>query len=127
MRRIDLLVQTLLILIAIPFAFDWIVYNDGTGFLLIQFLVGAWQLASCFFSLLFSDFKDKRPQHLHMISSLIVILFWIVSTSIPRGWFATSLLFGLPWMLAFYYYSISWRIAFPRYRSKSKFLPHINF
>jgi hypothetical protein len=126
MRYIDLLAQTILMLLGVTFAIVALYNGNTAGLLLVQLIVGVWQLTSCFFSLLFYTRRDNRSRHLHLASSLIVIILLIIVSQIHVG-LANVLLLGPPWILAIYYYSITWRIVFPRYKNQSKFLPHISF
>ena len=126
MRYIDLLAQTILILLGVTFAIVALYNGNTAGLLLMQLMVGVWQLTSCFFSLLFYTRRDNRSRHLHLTTSLTLILLLIIVSHIHVG-LTNILLFGPPWILAIYYYSITWRIVFPRHKNQGKFLPHISF
>lgn len=126
MRHIDLVTQTILLALAIPFGIAGLLAGNAGGFLLIQLVVGLWQMISCFLSLLVYAPRSNRRRYWHMAISLIVIVLLIVVAPLNAG-AMTVLLFGPPWILAIFYYSITWRMVFPKTKSQSKFLPHISF
>jgi hypothetical protein len=126
MKYIDLFVQTILILLAIPFAVAATGTQGLINFLVVQFFVGVWQVTSCFLSLVVHPKRDNRTKHAHLMLSFTLILMMIIAAHIHTGT-AKFLLLGPPWILAVFYYSISWRNVFPRQKNRSKFLPHISF
>ena len=139
-KRIDLLGQTL-ILCFIPLGLIFIIFSKEYESTLIviaaaQFCMGVWQMSSSFLSVIF---RGQAFQHKvkHFLLSIIYLVFFGLFVTLYRlganegGVFA--LIFGglyffvPPWLLAIYYYRVSWRLVFPNHVSRSKFLPHINF
>jgi heme A synthase len=134
MRYIDFAVQTLLIL----FGIGLLVFAASTEesypvVLIAQLFLGPWQVISSIgsVSLRGNAYKFKI---IHLIGSavyfaVLFIAMWI-GLKFNYHWNDETVMSYLiipPWLLAFYYYRITWRIAFPIYKKSSSFLPHINF
>jgi hypothetical protein len=126
MKYVDLVVQTILIILGIV-----AVFTDRMGVLMVQMVLGPWQMISCSVSLIAKgpEFKHKR---IHFILSCVYLVVFFASGVMTKGsQFSKELMFFLlilpPWSLAVYYYLSTIRVAFPRHRKTSSFLPHINF
>ena len=137
-KRIDFLGQTVIfcsvpIMLALSKRSEWFI-----AILAAQYAMGVWQMSSSFFSVVFRGpaFNSKIKHFLVSISYLLLFAFLI---TLNNDWgysydyhgFAVILaaigFFGPPWILAIYYYTVTWRLIFPRQKKYSSFLPHINF
>jgi len=135
----DLIVQTILFCL-IPTALifsrekqDWLL-----NLLAIQYVMGIWQMASSFISVLFKGpaFK-KKLRHFLISGAYLLLLVTGVTLGAKTNYFnggyeASPVILWIcffvpPWTLAIYYYSITWLLVNPRYKKLSSFLPHINF
>ena len=95
--------------------------------------LGLWQVLSSVIGVLARN-KAHKLKRVHLVASALYFLVMVFAREL-----ASALNYKLsdaiimcyliipPWMLAFYYYRITWRIAFPTYKKNSSFLPHINF
>lgn len=135
MRYIDLLVQSVILILAIVLTSLGIGKDDfWIALLFFQFLIGAWQLLSSVVSVL--KHRSGSPKKFHFTLSLIYLAILFVTTAILRmvaadnslpEWLWRTYLIGPPWILAIYHYMLTWRMMFSRYKKSSNFLPHINF
>jgi hypothetical protein len=100
--------------------------------LVAQFFMGCWQMISSglFMLLRAENFKLRS---LHFVSGLlclgaIALSAWIDKELDSVVSNALLLITGviIPWSLAIFYYTITWRWMFPQ-KSSGKFLPHISF
>lgn len=119
-RFIDLTGQTLFILLGI-----WcLVYHWGaTGWpfqlLIVQLLLGPWQMVSCLAGL-FSEDSNTKLQWTQL--ALVVVYFVVLAAAIciapwiRNGYsdaMAAVYMVVIPWILAIYYYKVTWRLVFP--------------
>jgi hypothetical protein len=117
MRYIDFMAQTLFILFGI-----WLLiygWNIPYPVVLAQLLLGPWQVISCFIGLASSD-KARKQRYIYFIVTTVYLIvlgaavFIQLVTSYGVSDFVIRFYLTLPpWILAFYYYLITWRIAFP--------------
>jgi hypothetical protein len=100
--------------------------------LIAQFFMGWWQMISSglFMVLRAEKFKSRS---VHFVSGLICLAAIALSAMIDKeldSVFSSALLLLtgviIPWCLAIFYYSITWRWMFPT-KSTGKFLPHVSF
>ena len=96
-----------------------------------QFFIGCWQMIS---SLLLLILKAEyyKLRSFHFVLALGCLLLLALTVGLQKqldNTFGKSLLILtgviIPWCLAIFYYSITWRWMFPKHQGK--FLPHINF
>lgn len=106
---------------------DWL-----AGVLFLQMLLGPWQFTSSVISVLARGpyFKAKL---IHLVVSTIYLLsLWVMLDmnkkliEIPGNIFQLFMI-GPPWILAIYYYRITWKWVLQKRTGGGKFLPHINF
>ena len=124
MKYIDFIGQALLLVATLVLAMMFL----GTGILVGQFLIGVWQMLSSSISLL-TDAPFRRQKTIHFISAILYLA--VLVLIVTSRAYASSLIAGIvlmvpAWVLAIYYFSITWRWAFVEKR-KSKFLPNISF
>jgi len=127
MRKFDFVAQTIMMVGAIV-SVAVLIADESAGFWLIilQFFVGCWQMLSASISLLASR-NQLTLRLIHFGLAVIYLLFvYVVAVSIPSLKPGSLLTFGLPWLLACFYYFITWRSAYPK-SGKSSFLPHLSF
>ncbi|HYC86613.1 MAG TPA: hypothetical protein VEB86_15375 [Chryseosolibacter sp.] len=126
MRILDLIIQTLLAGLALEAAVSrWLDHDVTFNFMGVQFLMGSWQMASSLVSLVRPGplFKGKLV-HFTAASLYLISLFAIpeVQTDIPAWYFI-----GPPWVLAAYYYLLTWKSVLVNRKQPTRFLPHTNF
>ncbi|HEY8936691.1 MAG TPA: hypothetical protein VIM65_15790 [Cyclobacteriaceae bacterium] len=130
MKRFDFLVQTMLILLGLILGLTSSVNKEFFGMiLLIQLLLGPWQIISALFYIgLKTSFKKGRQWHL-IISSFYLIIIYALANYFkrPDPLMIKIALTIIPWSLALLYYYITWRTTFPKQEKSSSFLPHLNF
>jgi hypothetical protein len=138
LKRIDFLGQTVIfcfipILLILIKKSDWIIV-----ILASQYAMGVWQMVSSFLSIVFRGpaFNSKIK---HFLVSICYLLLFALCLTLGKGWgysyanhgflviLAAIGFFAPPWILAIYYYIVTWRLAVPRQKKHSSFLPHINF
>ena len=99
--------------------------------LVCQFCIGCWQMLSSItvFILKADSFHLRK---IHFTAALIDLAVLGVFGSLENAMktsLTTFMIIGtgifIPWCLAIFYYSITWRWLFPK--RTGKFLPHINF
>lgn len=141
MRYVDLSIQSIFFGLLIGVLVTLHYHGEFALVALLQFFVGAWQLLISVVSVLRNGSDSVRRKHLDY--STIYIGVFIVGAILisfglhvfpARGIAQTVLesivgiyVFGLPWILAVYHYTISWKLVFNRHKKSSNFLPHINF
>lgn len=137
MRYIDFAVQTLFLLAGFLSPVWVVTFDAGTSWLLpvlaAQMYLGIWQMLSCLIALLAKKraYAQKRIHFLISVSYLatLILAWWTGAEAFYN--FDNSLflvyLIAPAWMLAIYYYILTWRVAFAGYKKTSNFLPHINF
>jgi hypothetical protein len=112
---------------------------SGEGFgaigyigLLCQLFMGCWQMVSAVLFLLLGAeplwFRKTHFISAFMCLALISLSAWLEHESDSITTDFLFLVFGVivPWLLAIFYYSITWRWMFPK-RHNGKFLSHISF
>ena len=136
--RIDFFGQTVIfcsipVMLILGKRSEWVI-----AILAAQYAMGVWQMVSSLVSVVSrgSAFNSKIRHFLISISYLLLFAFLItLSKSLENfyddqgfTWILAAIgFFGPPWMLAIYYYIITWRLVLPRQKKHSSFLPHINF
>lgn len=137
LKNIDFAGQSIILLSTLGFS---LISVMGTGeleamayFGLIgQFFIGCWQmLSSSVLLLLKAEHHKSRSLHFYLALCCLFLLALVVSIqkSIDPVFGQSILIITgvvIPWCLALYYYSITWRWMFPT-KSTGRFLPHINF
>lgn len=123
MKYIDIVVQTVLFL----WALGVLIFTFGQAgypydLLFPQMLLGPWQLIGSLIILVRRTKHYKLLVPYHIISWGVVLA--LASPHVPRQ--DSLLLFGAPWVLATYYYAVSWKMLLAK-QDKGKFLPHLSF
>ncbi|HEY5749723.1 MAG TPA: hypothetical protein VIU12_26825 [Chryseolinea sp.] len=127
MKYIDVTVQTLLFV----FAISLLIVSFGEGahwyfaVLYAQILLGPWQLLGSLTSILLKT-KHFRLKIVHQVLSWVVLLWLYIGGINNDGMPQVVLLIVVPWMLAVYYYLITWSELVAK-RTQGKFLPHLSF
>ena len=124
MKYIDFIGQSLLLLTTLVLTFVFF----GTGILVGQFLLGGWQMLSSSISLL-TDAPLRRKKAIHFVCAAIYLTFFFTIGEIrifQTSTMAAALLMLPAWIMALYYFSITWAWAFADTK-RSKFLPNISF
>jgi hypothetical protein len=124
MKYIDFIGQTVLLVATLILA----VVFGGSGILIGQFFLGVMQMISSVISVI-TDAPLRKKKIIHLISALIylAVLALIFTNSIFAQSSISVVMMMVPaWILAVYYYSITWSWAFSD-TSRSKFLPNISF
>jgi hypothetical protein len=124
MKYIDFIGQSVLLVATLILA----VAFGGSGILIGQLFLGAMQMLSSAVSILtHAPFRKKKL--IHMISALIYLasLALIFASKIFAQTPIAVILMMIPaWVLALYYYTITWNWALSE-TNRSKFLPNISF
>jgi hypothetical protein len=124
MKYIDFIGQTFLLVSTLVLALVF----GGSGILLGQFFLGAMQMISSFVSVI-TNAPFRKKKQVHLICSVIYLaaLALIISNNIfAQGGISLVLMMAPAWILALYYYIITWTWTFSD-TSRSKFLPNISF
>lgn len=134
MRYIDFIVQTVFILLALLCViFFLIVPSSVTIILIIQLLLGVWQLIGCSLSIIKKSNGYEAKKKYVLIASVYmatIFLSFSVYNENYLSWLnvAYPIWIVLPaWALAFYYYFITYKITFISRRNTNRFLPHLSF
>lgn len=131
MKYLDIIFQSCVILVGLISGISAYGTSDWLGVILItQLVLGPIQLFSSFISVIAkSSFWKWKCWHL--ILSLIYLLVLIILTNLkglPDSEFWSLSIFTVPaWLLATYYYALTWLWILQLKRKQSSFLPHINF
>ena len=140
MRKLDLVLQSLFVLVGVAIAlgaiFTW--DRDLLFFLLpLQMILGPYQIIGAVINLMFpgahrgSNFK----QHLLVYLGLSIAYFSFLGIATEAGWpvlysghvsYLPTLVM-LPWTLGLYYYHACWKKVLDHRPSQGKFLPHVGF
>jgi len=134
MRYIDFTVQTLLILLGIFLLLLNMSYGEWPfSLLIVQMFLGPWQVFSSISGVVARGAAHKAKRF-HLVASVLYFLVMVfangIASTLGYQWSDATIMSYLiipPWILALFYYRITWRIAFPNYKKNSNFLPHINF
>ena len=128
MRYIDLIVQTILIVGGITWAIVELALSDSMFPILVtQFCLGIWQMFSCFISIIFQGTVWRSKARYFVAALLYLALLAILFTSdVLDSAVMTGVLLIVPaWLLAFYYYFLTWKSVLPQKRGG--FLPNLSF
>lgn len=123
MKYIDLTIQTLLFLAAIILVGMYFGQHEGAAIILLpQMFLGPWQLMGSLASVLLRtrEYELKVP---HLAISWIYIVVLVVAS---RAHVPMMLLTVPAWMLATYYYVVTWKVVLHPTHG-GKFLPHLSF
>ena len=135
MRKFDLIVQTLTILLALILALKGFIETQEIPvfyILCIQLILGPWQFFGSFIHW-FKNLKNAPSLFKTLISShFIISVLYLSLTLLLRNYFGNSFFLGwvtvIPWLLAFLYYTICY-LRFRRHTKyhsqKGGFLPHL--
>jgi len=134
MRYIDFTIQTLIMLFGIfILTASWGEPGWPSPIVVAQMFLGPWQVLSSVVGVAARSAAHKAKR-IHLIASGLYFLVMVfangMASTLNYEWSDTVIMSYLiipPWILALYYYSITWRIAFPSHKKNSSFLPHINF
>ena len=122
-KYLDIGIQTLLFLTAVASIIAGLPRFNVLYLLFVQYLVGVYQLISCGVSLIFSE--NKKFKVVHFILSIIYLSALFAFTDNPALQIMNQpLLMIPPWLLAVYYYAISFPV---RSQKRTRFLPNIGF
>ena len=128
----DVIVQTLIVMLGVG-VIIWS-YRDPDMpklLLLVQMLLGPWQMLSCLLSII-----TRRPllklKAIHFVSSLLYLL---VLYAIIADWILPDLrekqihlLAIIPaWLLGAFYYTLTWKWVLTPRKKSSSFLPNLSF
>lgn len=124
MKYIDFIGQALLLLTALVLTFVFF----GTGILIGQFLLGGWQMLSSAISVV-SNAPLRKKKVIHLVASILYLT--LLAIIYANSWWSTNaiafvVLMAPSWILAIYYFSVTWAWAFAQ-KTRSKFLPNISF
>ena len=104
-------------------------FAEGTHWyfavLYAQILLGPWQLLGSLTSI-FLKTRHFKLKILHQVLSWVVLLWLYIAGINNEGMPHVVLLIVVPWMLALYYYLITWSEVIGK-RTPGKFLPHLSF
>lgn len=125
MIKIDLFVQTLMLICGLALAVTGIFDKDGLIWLLsLQLLVGPWQMISCGISLIVKGplFREKLT-HFVVACSYLFALTYFEFDAAYAFYFMT-----IPaWALAVFYYVLTWKRVLMTRNDRNRFLPHLSF
>ena len=129
MRGFDFLIQTATLLATLVLVFmAWEDRDMWLFVMVLQFVIGTWQYVSGAIWLMAYPKVRSRRIHMMLATIYLIILFTTAMINhVDGNKFYAVYVFGLPWLLAMYYYLISWRTVFPKAGRLSKFLPHVSF
>ena len=126
---VDLILQSVLIFVAV-FAIGALISGFSSYlfiFFIVQFVTGVVQIGSTIIHLARSSPGTKtRVIHLTLSALYLAIFAGLVSTFEISN-IGVQIVNAMPWLLASFYYLISWRLVFPPRVSGSGFLPHLSF
>jgi hypothetical protein len=127
MKYVDLTIQTLLFIFAIVLLI--LSFGEGTEWYFVvlyaQMLLGPWQLLGSLASILLKT-RHYRLKIVHQVLSWIVLLVLYSMGRSSGDMPHPAFLIVVPWMLAFYYYFITWNEVVGN-QTRGKFLPHLSF
>ncbi|MBL0745026.1 hypothetical protein [Chryseolinea lacunae] len=123
MKYVDLAIQTLLFLAAAGVVITHFGAPDWEmGILLVQILLGPWQLLGSLAAVLLRT-RQHELKVPHLAISWIYIFVLLV---VSRDHVSVMLVTVPAWLLAAYYYVVTWKVALHR-KHDGKFLPHLSF
>jgi hypothetical protein len=127
MRKFDFIVQTILMgagaLLISASALD---HEYLVPFMICQFLIGLWQYGGSLIAFFFKS-AAYRKRYIQVSSCYLLSLAIIFALRFPSPIFNLLYLILPAWILAIYYYKLTWQSAFINGHNESKFLPHTNF
>jgi hypothetical protein len=124
MKYVDFIGQSVLLTTTLVLA----VAFGGSGILIGQFFLGTMQIISSLTSVL-TNAPFRKKKIVHLVCSVIYLA--LIALIFANKIFASSaisvgLMMVPAWILALYYYMITWNWAFSD-TNRSKFLPNISF
>ncbi|HEY3402127.1 MAG TPA: hypothetical protein VGK59_02005 [Ohtaekwangia sp.] len=132
MKITDFFVQTVVLASTLVILLLGLIDHHVLGYaLLTQFVIGFWQYVGGIAWLI--AYRQVRSRQIHMIAATLYLIILFVGMQYPVQTIpGKDLLLGIflfipPWVLALYYYAITWKSVFPKTGKQSKFLPHISF
>ncbi|AYB29902.1 hypothetical protein [Chryseolinea soli] len=127
MKYVDLAIQTLLFVFALALLILFFDNGEQWYFVVLyaQILLGPWQLLGSLTSILLKT-RHYRLKIVHQVLSWIVLLVLYIVARNTGQMPHPALLILVPWMLASYYYLITWNEVISK-RTQGKFLPHLSF
>jgi len=126
MKYIDFGIQTIIFIFALGLLGITIANRESLmAILYAQLLLGPWQLLSSLISVCSrSDFHKEKRIHLFTSIGYLIVLF--SDPDLPSE--LVAYLYTIPaWLLAIYYYYLTYQWAFRLQKSNGGFLRHINF
>lgn len=124
MKYVDFIGQSLLLVATLVLA----VAFGGSGILLGQLFLGAMQMVSSFISVV-TNTPFRKKKMIHLVSAFIYLAslaLIFINNFFAQESFAAIAMMIPAWILAFYYYAITWTWALSQ-TNRSKFLPNISF
>ena len=125
MKYVDFSIQTLCVLAALAILCFASNQSDlMLGIFAVQIYLGICQMFSSV-----ASFVRKGPMHIakrfHLIPAMVYLVIFFAS---EIRWHESLLLVVItPWILAIYYYILTWRVTFSGRRRNGSFLPHLSF
>ncbi len=129
MKYLDVIVQTLIILLGLVVVIMSFVLQESDwmfSILYAQLLLGPWQMLSSIVSVIVKAPLYKAKQYHLILSSIYLVVLMIIGISLPML-ASIAFLLILPWALAIYYYVLSWKTIFPSTKRNGSFLPNLSF
>jgi hypothetical protein len=132
MRYVDFSIQLLLMVAGVVLVIFSVKERDVMFlFLIVQFVLGAWQFGGSLFRLLLNDRRRQLKSYLIVSSVYLVVLAMINTLFGSDKWFYETdinlLITTVPaWLLAGYYFFLTCAKTFVN-RESGKFLRHISF
>jgi len=130
MKYIDFGIQTLILAFAIILlATTWNESDWPLSILFAQLFMGPWQFLSSLVSVITRTELHKEKQ-IHLFTSIAYLMILVLGSntgqSIPKEF--TLFFVTVPaWLLAIYYYYLTYRWTFSFQKTNGGFLRHINF
>jgi hypothetical protein len=130
MKKIDFIIQTLLLFFALMFLVFALIIDNGFFIMILitQFFVGCWQLISAFLTSL--DRRHGNPERTKAIRIfwIGVLIYFVVLGILFNGlqemiwvvWFFTA------WLIAIYYYVFTIKLTFGKFAERRTFLDIAN-
>jgi hypothetical protein len=117
MKYLDIIGQTAILFLTgmMAIAYSW------SGLMYGQLFIGIWQMISSIVSVI-AGTPNKNLRRIHLVVAATYLVLLYVGFTNHEFFFLTV----PPWMLAIYYYTITWKwfLTDPK---KGKFLPNISF
>lgn len=133
MKSIDFLIQTAVLLATLVLALAGFADRSMWLFVMLaQLFIGFWQYVGGIVWLIAYPKIKSRRIYIVVATAYLIVLFLgaeyynMINRFSHNIWYG-AYVFGLPWLLAIYYYVITWRSVILKSGKLSKFLPHISF